>query len=120
MNLPNCPRCNTTLVERAVEGRIRQECPDCSYLNYLPRRVTGGYECFADDIIDEVAKSGVSNQLTVGLINTIFRDGDRGRTSQQLIDDWCDLHELIYQTYLGPDAHGKERQWIRFTRRPKS
>ena len=72
-----CPTCQTELNEQTIEDRKRTTCPSCSYMHYEPRKVTGAYYEFVDDIADDVASKGCCEMMTVALRNVCFpKDGD--------------------------------------------
>jgi hypothetical protein len=78
-------------------------------MHYEPRKESGAYYEFVDDIADDVANKGHCESMTVALRNVCFqKDGD--------LEAWCKLHGFAFDLYFGKDAQGKKQQFVRFSR----
>ena len=87
--------------------------PECSHMIYESlRKYADAYTAIVDDIADEVASTGSSEQDVLLLINTCFRAKTGGETSQQQLEAWCDLHGFRFSK-----LEKAGRSFLRFSRK---
>jgi hypothetical protein len=91
------------------------ECQDCNNIWY--KRPTSGsaYEIMLDEIIMEIEKTGSSEDFTVSLLNTAFReDKAEGLSFEDQLQNWANKNKLRYNFFQKKDITGKRREAIKF------
>lgn len=102
--LPTCPVCGETDVTTTeVDERFMYFCRKCDHIWYSIRGWTAGHLIYRDAIVEDVLRSGTSEQEFIILNNTTFgRTG--GMTFEEEVRQWALINRLKV-TFGGPWVH---------------
>jgi len=115
-DLLGCQNCTSRNITSTIVDRNKMyECQDCNNIWY--KRPTSGsaYEIMLDEIIMEIEKTGSSEDFTVSLLNTAFReDKAEGLSFEDQLQNWANKNKLRYNFFQKKDITGKRREAIKF------
>ncbi|MBN1392635.1 MAG: hypothetical protein JW947_07510 [Sedimentisphaerales bacterium] len=111
-----CQNCaSRNIVSTMVDSNKMFECQGCNNIWYERPTSGSAYEIMLDEIIMEIEKTGSSEDFTVSLLNTAFReDKAEGLSFEDQLQNWANKNKLRYNFFQKKDITGKRREAIKF------
>jgi len=95
-----CRKCSTRdILVSTVDQRKMYECKKCGNVWYETRTVTGGFLPIIDDITEGVEGNGFHEIDTSILLNTVFRQHDKGLSFNDQLRNWASQNKLKYEVF---------------------